>query len=501
MITEYKQSFDDFVYYLGRSDKENLRQGMEKAPAYPSLSEKVLSGQWNELVNHDPVAFAFQAARSFKEGNLSAMCLCTGLTFTELWNHPGNAVPGKRIVAIFPGGVLDELARRMINATMRVASSALIEYRTWLRSLGIPKVNLEFPQPTEEKVWNEKQETEFFHALSTRFPPSERHFLLLPDGEFNVHYTSSGERLNFDLGFNAFSRLYVSKERMRMIPSRGMTQAFIETLFPGTATQPIYRLGISTLLGIFYTYRERQARDLFQSFAPFPHLTPEQADKNPTDQRFGEFAMHDFYHQSIVSNIPLHERQLHFAFIEAIHTYAESHKENPLFATFADHLMDMEWPRYKHTQSSHLFHRLFYEKSGQPLQLSLQEGFWISIGSCYVRSQKNLKLSMVKHDQPFFNYLADWLIDNHLTLSAIHPEILESLSNENITSITDGFFNFYLHLKMNFIIPKLTKKIVNICEKDYEGLLELINHPGVSFVHKFYRNKLNEYHQSSSHTL
>jgi hypothetical protein len=498
MITEYKQSFDDFIYYLDNSDREKLQQGMEKAPAYPALSEKVLSGQWNELVNYNPIAFAFQATRSFKEGNLSAMCLCTGLTFTELWNHPGNVVPGKRIVSIFPDGNLDELARRMINATMKVASAALIEYRTFLRSLGILKDKLEFPQPSEEKVWNEKQEIEFFNGLSTRFPPSEHYFLILPDAEFNVNYMSSGERMSFDLGFNAFSRLYLSKKRVRMIPSRGMIQAFIEVLFPNTAVQPVYRLAVSTLQVLFDTFKERQARDFFQSFAPFSHLTPSHADGNRTDQRFGEFAMHDFYHQALVSNIPLQERQLYFAFIECIQTYAESHKENPFFTKFAEELMDMELPYYKHTQPNALFHRIFYGKTSRPLQLTLQEQFWISIGGVYVRCQEKLKLRITEHDQPFFNHLADWLIGNHLTLSSIHPEILEPLSNEKDPSFKDGFFNFYEILKFNFLLPKLNQRLVDICEKGYEALLEIVDHPGVSFVHKFFRNKLAEYYRETS---
>lgn len=163
----------------------------------------------------------------------------------------------------------------------------------------------------DELLWTKEQRTVFYMKL-LKLPVSEQCFLLFDDDSVadKVHGNKAcaTNQLNFKLGFNELSRVCVKDKPMRMMPSRGMMQAYLEAVCEDVP-RPVFRFSFSTIIGLHNTLKAN-GRDLFQYCVLLSKPYPSKIHSYPAFIQYSDAELHDFYHQMRVSFIPLRERKM-----------------------------------------------------------------------------------------------------------------------------------------------------------------------------------------------
>lgn len=367
--TQGIQAYDTLTTYLKPIDKNLLEKGLnelkEDGDFFLSLARKINLGNWQSLFNeNNSELFPLYALRCLKDGLITPMTFSTSQLFYTVLTHEENKnltdKPMEFIEALNANQKRTQRADKMIDATMRIApSAALLRMKLALQESGssvdqgeyAKNVDLLKQEFGEAYYWTPLQKKQFYLNL-LKYPASEHSFLLVNDSFIVDGASSVMDVINFDIGFNALSRLTINDKLMRIIPSRGMMQAYLEAINPKTTPKPIYRFGLSTLSGLHNTLKDN-GRDLFQSFTLLAHLTPAIVDSRPASTRYVEAELHDFYHQMRISHIPLNDRNVLNCFADKLLAIAKSQTpRNKVASALAAQIIDME----------HSYYDLFDEK-------------------------------------------------------------------------------------------------------------------------------------------
>lgn len=448
--------------YISEDDQACLTKSMESTPPFTKeLARQLKSGEWEALIPHcDRATFPIQALQLLHEGEITAMQFSTSQLFFNVYPHHKNV----RFIPLFMNDKHNPLASSMINETMKVAFTALIAYRT---SLGDElSKNLIIPIDKGNKNWTRQQELNFVLRLWKQYPPSEHSFMLVPD-QFPSGEWRAGDRLAFNLGFNILTRLSEENAPMRMIPSRGMTQAFIEATTVD-APIPIYRFGLSPAKGMHAALRIN-CRDIYQSFAPLEHLSPTTVDRHIANPAYAEAELHDFYHQFIFAFVPPSHRKIFTDFADAIQAYIDAQPSGCSIAEkFLEVLVDMEHTKYFDNQKS-FEHKEIISKNIDPRRFAPELVFWLSIGYCYGRALEESGLEIDNTTPELIRMMAQWLIDHHEILSAHCKPVADLLISGKQMTIADYKLNFYYEIRTE-VQNKLREMILELMKDDCEEL-------------------------------
>lgn len=213
---------------------------------------------------------------------------------------------------------------------------------------------------------------------------------------------------------------------MRMIPSRGMMQAYLEAMSPSTTPKPVYRFGISTLRGLHKTLK-LNGRDLFQSFKFLPEYLPTMVDKFPVAKRYAEAELHDFYHQMTITHIPLNERELLNIFADKLLSIAVAKEERNKFASaFAAAIIDMEHVEYaipiQNDKASLLLPKA--------VVLDPKHRFWKSLEICIAKAKIFLKDPLKNEDyEETRDALIQWILEDEFGFNSNYHLILDAIQD------------------------------------------------------------------------
>jgi hypothetical protein len=452
-----QKAYDILTAYLKLSDKRDLTQQLEKIEADPALADKINKGDWGTLFKEcDLELFPLQALRCLKEGFITDMAFSTSQLFFTVWTDEENiqeTCAPMRFISVFNNK--NERTRNadlMIDATMKLVSSSY--EKRLLHKIGLNletkefKFNIKYAQKynkiegqKDKTTWNLEQKKRFYLKL-LKLPHSEHSFLLVHDSlieDVNDKHVSVIDAINFKYGFNALSRLCVNDKPMRMIPSRGMMQAYLEAMSPDTTPLPMYRLSPSTVLGLHYTLKAN-GKDLFQSFKYLPQYIPLLVDSYPASSRYVEAELHDLYHHMRISHIPLIERQLFIELTDELLAFAckpvgylrgiakdlgdnvENKVKNKFARALAIQLIDMEHGAYDINLKLLLE---VYPRGARPTKDPIQR-FWHTLD----RAAKSAFLLTEINETEFLE-----------TLEALMRWML-NCESENYKTIIDSIFDF-----------------------------------------------------------
>lgn len=452
-----EQAYTKLIAYLKPEIKNNLVLQLQALTEddgfYVTLAKQINQGNWQTLFADCNIQlFPLHALRCLKDGLITDMTFSTSQLFYNVWTHPDNnqnkEIP-TRIIEIFnEQGQRKRLADSMIDATLKIVPASYMlkveaEIEELNKSVNKGFVNLQFLQEVmassklfgDEKLWTTDQKKQFYINL-LKLPASEHAFIVLPDNIIeNIlnKKESIMDVINFRIGFNALSRLRSNNQPMRMIPSRGMMQAYLEAISPTTTPKPAYRFGLSTLRGLHKTLKEN-SRDLFQSFACFPkEMTPVMVDNYSALTRYAEAELHDFYHQMRISHIPLHHRELFNLFADKLLAIAGPLAARNKFAyAMASRVIDMEHSAYEINKNKF---RQLYQFMKDLENVNPQQLFWHTINHCVAMAEALLESNGTfdknKLDETL-NQLMNWLLTE------------EFQSNKEYHSLVDGI-NEYKH--------------------------------------------------------
>jgi hypothetical protein len=185
------------------------------------------------------------------------------------------------------------------------------------------------------------------------FPLSEQRFLLVDDlqGNLTSHpenpYTATVSQALKVTGVNVFNR--VISKKLRIIPSAGMMQAFLDAQYGDNAVKIKPRISLSTTSHIYDT-RLTDTNDLMFSTPGEDGNSrcPEKADGYLAP--WYDFPYHDFYHAICSSAVGKTYRKVGILASNLIRSYAKiapSHDQKGLHQ-LAFNFVDMEYPAFHH---------------------------------------------------------------------------------------------------------------------------------------------------------
>jgi hypothetical protein len=184
-----------------------------------------------------------------------------------------------------------------------------------------------------------------------KLPASEQRFLLVPDIQVRPSsYKLSASTISQSIkqgGINVFNRVNLHGKEMRIVPSIGMEQAFLDAQYdqPVTIKPRIY---LSTDMQI----REcglTNSRDMMMSFPDGmgDNRCPKTADT--LDAPWYDFSYHDFYHAIVASAIGEQFRSTGIVASDVTFEYAKkSSSENQEIQRLGTRFLDMEYRQFLH---------------------------------------------------------------------------------------------------------------------------------------------------------
>lgn len=204
-----------------------------------------------------------------------------------------------------------------------------------------------FPGKKEEAWLTKEQQDEWLRKV-TLLPKSEQQFLLVRNAPFDLGSVSAAVNR---VGFKIFSH----GGNIRIIPSVGMMQAFVDVVHGENAPQVNPVLGHSTVEDVRKSALANK-RDLA---VPFPGAPlPDKADGYLAKGH--DFIFHDFFHIGMASAIPFQHRMLAVELADQFNKFR--HRKGVGKYYFS--LLDMEFHSYR-------------PDSPRTKSLSLNARFWI----------------------------------------------------------------------------------------------------------------------------
>lgn len=313
---------------------------------------------WNSSVFENPEVYAYCALKAVEKGKLDVEQFCTVMFYFSTTKHHKAEEIG--VIPLFIEGQVNPEARDFIRQTMEFS--------------GGPAARVAFgdgdiipPYLTETQI------DEFFERMK-KLPPSEQQFFLVPDKQpmesedkdFHPERTITQE-INLSAGINIFCRTK-GRIRIRMIPSFGMMQTYLNTKFENPVQiTPV--IGMSTFKEI-----EKNGRTLTRDMAiPYPgNDLPDTADLYSASLTY-DFIYHDFYHAIVASSIPLEHGQaaIHFAGIVSPLKKEKCFEEiKDFIQEFYARIIDLEFGLYRGKNKENIDSVMF----------------WKSINACYFQA-------------------------------------------------------------------------------------------------------------------
>lgn len=457
-------SYETLVEYVSPEDLACLDKGMASTP---SLSEDLLrlmqSGNWESVLTRcDRSAFPLQALKLLKAGEITATQWSTSQLFFNVYPCHDKV----SFIPLFPNGQRSRFASNMINATMKVAYSAIIAYR---KSLGdqLPP-HLSIPVDKGVKHWSAEQENQFYARLWKHYPASEHVFMLVADDTSLIEPTIA-DHITLRLAFNMLSRLSVDKKPMRMIPSRGMTQALVEATTPDPLNA-LYRLDVPSTLSMRAAMKTN-GYNLYQSFAPLQHLSVTQIDQFPVKPAYAEAEFKCFFYQVFTSHIPLAHRKCLAAFADAVQATIDYYgKECLIEEKFITYLIDNDHSYYFMAQSPPEYQALA-RKDHRQKQLPKEILFWMNVGSAYSQALDDFQFLSDTQNPYFIELIAAWLIQHHEQFTSFCRPIADLLISDQEMPLVDYRFNFYYDLREK-VQNQIKESTLNQIKEDCEELTQ-----------------------------
>lgn len=523
------QAYAALTTYLKKTDKEQLEARLNELKDdqdfYVSLAEKINQGDWKLLFKEcDSHLFPLQALRCLKDGLITSMTFSTSQLFYTVLTHEENSKetgrPMEFIEVLNSNQKRSSRADKMIDATMKIVSSAAllkmkVGVELHLKKMGSGSGSDKDMANFNEKIdtlkkefgdtlyWTPTQKKQFYLNL-LKYPASERSFLLVCDSlieDVTRGHLSVMDAININIGFNALSRLTINDSPMRIIPSRGMMQAYLEAISPETTPKPMYRLGLSTPPGLHNTLKEN-GRDLFQSFKFLSHLTPAIVNTHPASPRYVEAELHDFYHQMRVSHIPSIDRALLIRFADKLLDVAKSKTPRNKFASvFAANLIDMEHSyydvfyvgreRYQKKINELLHGNMEIIFHGMPNLETIEnpnQRFWFSLNLCIEKTGISALLKYDDNDiADTHKCLIEWMLSDEFSLNPGIQSILDELPS----SKSINHFSKQLQDRMNTdVLKEIEEPCIHHWMKVHNGLTS--NTLRERMLHLFTIGKMNQ---------
>lgn len=242
--------------------------------------------------------------------------------------HPAHEI---KSIPIFINGQRNKEAERYIIQTLRT--------RDFTPQLP----------PREDDLLNAEQIDTLFAKLQT-LPASEQQIFIILDvqgiikkGESPINKTIS-QHILYGQRLNVFNRLLEEETALRMIPSVGLMQAFIDVIGGENAVKINPVIGLSSLDDIRKNGLEATRDMAFQ----FPGiLLPERADGVLAPD--ADFTYHDFYHTFMASMLSDTSRKRIIALADAIKAYLQANDlpENEGGLWYYSTLIDMEHKEFR----------------------------------------------------------------------------------------------------------------------------------------------------------
>lgn len=198
---------------------------------------------------------------------------------------------------------------------------------------------------------------EKLHAL----PLSEQRFLIVPDIQGDDPIIKIAEQNGGNLfkatisqsikatGINVFNRLIYAGKPMRMIPSTGMMQAFLEAQYGDDAVEIKPRTYLSTLQHIYDT----RLTDTSDMMMPTPDAEGKSRCPTTADHYqapWYDFPYHDFFHAILLSTVGQTYRNVGVTASDIIQTFAQiaSPEDQKGLKQLAVSMIDMEYSQFHH---------------------------------------------------------------------------------------------------------------------------------------------------------
>lgn len=250
---------------------------------------------------------------------------------------------GLQTIPLFLSGITNPLAESLIRQTLDAK-------------------NIATNTPSIPFLEGEKLIT--FMNKMRELPLSEQRFLLVHDiqvrNNWNAPALTISQILNTSL-VNVFSRVHHNRQPMRVIPSLGMMQAFLEAQYDEPVTiKP--RLYLSTEMQI----RECGLKGCRDILMPFPDANGENRSPSTADESqapWYDFPYHDFYHAIVASATGETYRKVGVLAFDAIADFVETSRGAQEFRPLAASFIDMEYTHFLHfvNQPPRPYSQLFWE--------------------------------------------------------------------------------------------------------------------------------------------
>ncbi len=402
-----QKAYEQLVEYLSDDEKSELEKQLSQHPYSPeenaAYANMIAEGRYHDLFieindNEHPA----RLLQCLRDGKITTMQYVTSQMFYNVMTHQDNV--GKKIAIeriLTKDKKIIKLSAVKIEATMKIASSSLQAFIQQAKTKFKPSrffsgstttlppmhellaaINTDHLEEAAKQNladWASEAEKNKFYRLLSEMPASEQFFLLMDDPFFDgqnfAEQQSVIQHINYRLNFNIFSRLRVDKIPKLMIPSAGMMEAYLQATRPETHISPVYRFGLSPIEGLFNTMREDR-RDKIICTPILPNSTPKVADNIPANIAYAEAELHDFYHQTLCSNIPYADRQVFIKLIDELDRLATKNPKTKIYVdAIRNLLIDMEFRAY----DRHIDKSIFLKELKKYIATDIIYRFWLTL--------------------------------------------------------------------------------------------------------------------------
>ncbi len=253
-------------------------------------------------------------------------------------------------------------------------------------------MKMTFMHPTEPSIdpFLEGDKFDLFMKKMRSLPPSEQRFLLVPDiqGDDSIDviaalnggdpFKASISQATNETGINVFNRLTYQEMPMRIIPSNGMMQAFLDAQYGEDAVEIKPRVYLSTLRHIY----DNRLTNTCDMMVPTPDDKGKSRCPSTADgfqAPWYDFPYHDFYHAIATSAVGQTYRKIGIIASDAIRTYAKTApaEDQKGLGQLAVMMVDMDYPFFLH-----FFNHLGFSQEGI---------FWLTINQQILQQKLKYK--------------------------------------------------------------------------------------------------------------
>lgn len=327
-------SYDGLTQNLSREQKEHLQLTLASL-ASPDIHiveiAAALQGFDPNSYLFDNVDYPYYALLGVEENKVSKEDFCMLMYY---WALRKKLNPSEiQSIPIFSGAHPTRKARELLDPTF----------------LFHPKPSLEKDKEGKESCYellDAAQKDAFYEKLSL-LSPMQRQFFLIPDvpvyDSDGDRITSVTDRLQTEVGFNVFGRVRVNGTEMRIIPSPGMMQTYLDVKHGPCAAKIDPCFEASSNEAIESKISEGK-RDLATPFPLYP--LPHSADSFYAEDI--DFVLHDFYHAEMFSLIPLKDRTKFMQFLVLLKEHSKTFPHHLEYCQYLhEAIIDMEFGSYR----------------------------------------------------------------------------------------------------------------------------------------------------------